>query len=267
MRRINKIIKSEGTGNISPFIDGVLAQELAPFVLFDAVHATTDKTWGFDWHPHSGVATLTYIYGATLNHQDSGGNNGAIYEGGFQWMQAGNGIWHKEYYEPKEGRVNALQLWVQLSPGVEDQPNRYFDRSHSEIPKFGDNVDVLVGSLGEVEADSPIPVSMTYLNVALSAGDKVSLPLADDQRKGIVYVVSGSVNVGGSMLNEMELGILSNDGGELNLQSSTESRLIVAVVKDEGHPLVAERGQVHTNRESLVNAAKNIQSMARSIRG
>jgi len=47
-----------------------------------------------DWHPHSGVATITFPYDATLHHADSAGNGGIIADHGLQWMNAGSGISH-----------------------------------------------------------------------------------------------------------------------------------------------------------------------------
>ena len=39
--------------------DSELRERLKPFVFLDHFDVATDGRWGFDFHPHSGVATFT----------------------------------------------------------------------------------------------------------------------------------------------------------------------------------------------------------------
>jgi len=96
MRHI-ELLFPETPGSTHQFIPHALRERLKPWVLFDAGPVPSTKRWGLGWHPHSGVATLTFPYASDLDHDDSGDNGGRIREGGFQWMQAGGGIWHQEF--------------------------------------------------------------------------------------------------------------------------------------------------------------------------
>ena len=169
-RTIEDIYPSKGDSDFHQIITGERIDRLAPFVLFDAVTVKTDSQWGFGWHAHSGVATLTYLYAATLNHEDTASGAGVIEAGGFQWMQAGGGIWHKEMLDAIDGFVGAHQLWVQLPPAFEEGENCYFDVAKGDLPKSG-NTKILIGQYGDGDAGKTVPVDMTYLDVALDAGE------------------------------------------------------------------------------------------------
>ncbi|MCF5663286.1 pirin family protein, partial [Pseudomonas syringae] len=74
---------------------GDLGQVLKPFVFLDRIGFTSEpgKT-GFSMHPHSGIATLTYMIEGELTYEDTTGKSGTLLSGGVEWMSAGNGVWH-----------------------------------------------------------------------------------------------------------------------------------------------------------------------------
>ncbi len=45
-------------------------------------------------HPHSGIATLTYMIEGSVRYEDTSGANGILPEGGVEWFKAGHGAWH-----------------------------------------------------------------------------------------------------------------------------------------------------------------------------
>ncbi|OUR95829.1 hypothetical protein A9Q84_15120 [Halobacteriovorax marinus] len=261
MRKINEIIKTNNEGDISAYINGELAHKLAPFVLFDAVHAKTDSTWGFSWHPHSGVATLTYIYGAELHHQDTTSEGGVIEKGGMQWMQAGNGIWHKEFYESIAGRVDAHQLWVQLPPGVEDEPASYIDLAARDLPVIDERIKVVTGSYRGVKAPINLPVEVTYLDITLKAGEEMEVEIPSDQTRTIVFPRVGELEIAQSKIGNQEFAILEESDATLKVLALADSQFIVAATAPSPHPLIKSRGQIHTNQDSLEKAKRNIAAL------
>ena len=67
----------------------------------------------FDFHPHRGIETVTYVIDGTLEHQDNKAGFGKLEAGDVQWMTAGRGVIHKE--DPAPGStVHSLQLWINL---------------------------------------------------------------------------------------------------------------------------------------------------------
>lgn len=268
MKTIERIIRTNNTGDISQYIHGDLRNELAPFVLFDAVHAkNVEETWGFGWHPHSGVATLTYIYGAQLHHQDTSSGSGVINSGGFQWMQAGNGIWHKEFYKPVNEKVEAHQLWVQLPPIIEDSPASYIDRQENEIPLVDEKVRVVAGEYNGVSAGSKFPVELTYLDIHLEENEEIEIELPTKQVRGFVFPRQGVIEIQGNEINSQELAKLNEKStGKLLIKAKEESRFIIAATEPSPYSLIASRGQIHTNAESLDKARNKIIELQSQIK-
>jgi redox-sensitive bicupin YhaK (pirin superfamily) len=55
----------------------------------------------FIFHPHIGLATVTYLFDGELRHRDSLGYVQAIQPGAVNWMTAGRGIVHSERTGPR----------------------------------------------------------------------------------------------------------------------------------------------------------------------
>src|SRR5436309_2039780 len=73
---------------------GDLGEILKPFVFLDLFDNQGKIFAGFGLHPHSGIATLTYIAEGSVGYEDTNGARGVLEAGAVEWMQAGAGIWH-----------------------------------------------------------------------------------------------------------------------------------------------------------------------------
>src|ERR1700682_4020601 len=70
-----------------------LGQMLKPFVfldLFDMKGASS----GMGLHPHSGIATVSYLFEGSVRYEDSSGAIGVLPAGGVEWFKAAHGAWH-----------------------------------------------------------------------------------------------------------------------------------------------------------------------------
>src|SRR4030081_3231337 len=70
-----------------------LGQVLKPFVfldLFDLKGASS----GMGLHPHSGIATVSYLFEGSVRYEDSSGATGILLAGGVEWFKAAHGAWH-----------------------------------------------------------------------------------------------------------------------------------------------------------------------------
>ena len=86
---------------------------LKPFVFLDLIDNQGKPFSGFGLHPHSGIATLTYIAEGSVSYEDTNGATGLLAAGGVEWMRAGGGVWHGGG-TGKPGRTRGFQLWVAL---------------------------------------------------------------------------------------------------------------------------------------------------------
>ena len=79
-------------------------QLLKPFVFLDLFDNHGKPFSGFGLHPHSGIATLTYVMEGNVGYEDTNGATGLLPAGGIEWMRAGAGVWHGGELASRDGR-------------------------------------------------------------------------------------------------------------------------------------------------------------------
>ncbi len=240
-------------------------QSLAPFVLFDASGTIAATEWlNIDWHPHSGVATVTLPFSANLHHADSAGHDGVIYDGGMQWMASGGGIWHNERYEPVNNQIGIHQLWVLLPPEEETADVNYFNLQPGDIPVTG-NTRVLLGEFNGTKAARNISQDVTYLEVTLSAGETWTFTPKGTQTRGFVFPRSGTLSVANTKLKALEFGQLSEGTEQIKITAQTKSTFVVGTAKPWEHSIIHEYGQMHTTAEALAEGKVNIAQLGKKL--
>src|SRR5258705_11786227 len=145
---------------------------LKPFVFLDIFDTQGNPFTGFGLHPHSGIATVTYVAEGSVSYQDTNGATGLLPAGGIEWMRAGGGVWHGGGAgEP--GRTRGFRLWIALAPELELGPSESVYLAPEVIPHDGP-ARVLLGSYGTATSSIEAPSPMDYLAVRLKAGERWS---------------------------------------------------------------------------------------------
>ena len=80
-------------------------QLLKPFVFLDLFDNDGIPSKGFGLHPHSGIATLTYVAEGSVRYEDTNGATGVLPASGVEWMQAGGGCGTAAVQATRDGRV------------------------------------------------------------------------------------------------------------------------------------------------------------------
>src|SRR5882724_3297872 len=150
-----------------------LGEVLKPFVFldlfqFDGRYEPTPME--MQWHPHSGIATVTVMLEGGVRFAETTGRSGVLPSGSIEWMRAGNGVWHTGQAENE--RVKAFQLWVALPPELENAANASHYVMPEEVPVEGP-ARVILGAYGRSKSPIAGP-PMTYLAVSLKAGERWS---------------------------------------------------------------------------------------------
>jgi redox-sensitive bicupin YhaK (pirin superfamily) len=204
--------------------------ELSPFLLLDhagpAQFEPAAKPRGVGWHPHRGFETVTIVFDGEVDHEDTAGNGGRIGPGDVQWMTAGLGLLHKEHHSEaftrSGGRFHVLQLWVNLPAKSKMAPPHYQALLARDIPTValpgGASMRVIAGDGGPAETFTPVRL----YDVRIPAGAKTKLALGEGFSGGL-YVVSGTVSVGGERAQEGELVVLSRSGDGIALEAGADS--------------------------------------------
>src|SRR3979490_1887167 len=119
---------------------------LKPFVFLDLFETQGNPFTGFGLHPHSGIATLTYVAEGSVSYEDTNGATGLLPAGGLEWMRAGGGVWHGGG-AGEAGRTRGFPLWIALPPELEVGPSESIYLGPERIPNDGP-ARVLLGSYG-----------------------------------------------------------------------------------------------------------------------
>src|SRR5258707_8666029 len=128
---------------------------LKPFVFLDLIDNQGKPFSGFGLHPHSGIATVTYIAEGSVRYEDTNGATGLLPAGGIEWMRAGGGVWHGGGLD-EAGRTRRFPLWVALPPKLELGPSESIFLAPDGIPPVGP-ARVLPGSHGGAARSTEAP--------------------------------------------------------------------------------------------------------------
>src|SRR5437588_512693 len=168
VRRITHRTRGQKHGPITRLMSpSDFGEILKPFVFLD-LFDYEGEPFNAGLHPHSGIATLTYVAEGAVSYIDPDNVMGTLAAGGVEWMQAGRGMWHGGGLD-KAGRTRGFQLWIALPPELELGPTLSICQAPQAVPQDGP-VRVLLGSYGSASNAIVSPSPINYLAVCLKAG-------------------------------------------------------------------------------------------------
>lgn len=264
-RRITHRTRGSQHGFIRRMVSpGDLGEAIKPFIFLDYIHGHVEPGAGFGWHPHSGLATLTYALNADAAYEDTAGQKGLVEATGLEWMRAGGGTWHQGFIHPREETVTSFQLWVALPPGVENGPPEGIYVPPSNVPQVG-SVRVLLGDHGGQRNPIPTPSSIHYLDVALDAGETWTYSPPPEHRVAWAFVYRGRANLASESIAG-ELAVLAEGNGPVSIEAVEPSRVLFGSAAKHEHPLVLGSHSVHTSRETLAKGEARIRAVREELR-
>jgi len=253
------------------FINQVNIKQLNPFVLWD--HFQTDGlsgTTGFGFHGHSGIATISYPVVGDVVHEDTDGNKGRLGAGSVQLMASGAGVLHKETVYPDQGTTDAFQLWT-LLPQDEDEmgPVRYSLVQEKMAPVVAtpeSKTKVLVGSHSGLVSPAKHSAHITYLEITISPNGIWQHAVAKGQTAGFIYVRSGEITFGNSLLKVNHLGVLNQSDAGLSLSAGDSGAVImVALGQPLDQPIISSGPSIHSSQERLKVGTHNIHRLTKAL--
>jgi len=259
-QRVPALEVTEGAGvTVHRSIGTPALKNLDPFLMLDHFGSDNPDEYiaGFPEHPHRGFITFTYMLDGHMEHRDSMGNRGDLKAGGVQWMKAASGVIHSEMPQQTDGLMRGFQLWINLPARDKLSDPAYQEFSAAAIPEVaqgGARVRVLAGEFGGARGVVDDPATdVLYLDVALVAGARFSLPL-DDSRNAFVYVFEGSARLAGEALAQHTLAVLgSGDTVEIAAEEAG-ARFILVAGRPLGEPVVQYGPFVMNSREEIEQA-------------
>ena len=231
---------------------------LKPFVFLDLVDNQGTPFTGFGLHPHSGIATVTYIAEGSVRYEDTNGATGLLPAGGIEWMRAGGGVWHGGGLgEP--GRTRGFQLWIALPPELELGPSESIYLSPETIPTDGP-VRVMIGSYGSATSSIKAPSPMNYLAVSLKAGERWSYQPPAGHTVLWTAVGKGSI-LAPDELQQGELVAFKSSNAVLEFEAQSDAEFVLGSAVRHEYDLVLGSHSVHTSVEALREAETRISEI------
>ncbi|MED0661069.1 pirin family protein [Bacillus smithii] len=221
----------------------------------------------FDFHPHRGIETVTYVIDGTLEHQDNKAGFGKLEAGDVQWMTAGRGVIHKE--DPAPGStVHSLQLWINLPKIKKMTEPRYQNLKRESVPvrkEEGAVIRVFSGSSQGVKAKTlnHVPITMVEIDLEPKASIVQDLP---GSYNGFLYVLEGSGFFG---VDETEgragqVLFLTRDNEDsdsiIKITAKEKMRVLLYAGEPINEPVVAYGPFVMTTQEEIRQAILDFQN-------
>ena len=244
-----------------------LGQVLKPFIFLDRFESPAGgQPPQFGMHPHSGIATLTYLIHGQAGYEDTTGDHGArgtLPTGGVEWMMAGGGVWHTGSPGNTE-RVLGFQLWVAMPPELELATAHSIYLGPERVPQVGP-ARVLLGSYGGQTSAIPAPSSMTYLGVHLKAGETWVFEPPQGHTVAWLAVGEGVLNEP-TALSTGDLVVFDASGSAIAFEAQTDTAFVLGSGVQHPHDLFMGPYSVHTSAQTLRLGQAGIRERAQWLR-
>ncbi|MFM0385698.1 pirin family protein [Paraburkholderia dipogonis] len=230
---------------------------LKPFVFLDLFDHEGEPFKG-GLHPHSGIATLTYVAEGVVSYTDPDNVQGVMTAGSVEWMQAGRGMWHGGGIGAA-GRTRGFQLWIALPPDLELGATLSLYQTPDEVPVDGP-VQLLLGSYAAASSAINSPSPINYLAVRLKAGERwrYEPPMGHT-------VLWTAISVGAVLvpdeLRQGDLAAFEPSTKAIEFMAQVDSEFVLGSAVPHDHDLVLGYYSVHTSLAALRDGEAHIDKI------
>jgi redox-sensitive bicupin YhaK (pirin superfamily) len=203
-------------------------------------------------HPHTGLATVTWLFAGTVEHRDSAGHHAFVRPGEVNLMTAGRGISHSEYSTPDTPVLHGCQLWLAL-PDASRQVAPRFEHHKPDVLRGTAGWEArvflgrLLGNASPVHVHSPL----VGAELVLPAGVELPVPVEPTFEHGVL-VDAGAVRVEDKPLGRNQLGYVEPGTDLLTLTADEDCRLLLLGGTPLGEEIVMWWNFVGRTHEEVV---------------
>lgn len=265
-KRLKHVLKgtpvTDGAGiKLMRYLGTQQAAMLDPLLLLDhfAGEVTQEMSGGFPPHPHRGFETVSYMIAGRIRHKDSAGHEGVVETGGVQWMTAGKGVVHSEMPEQNEGRMEGIQLWINLPASHKMVPPKYQEFDAGQIPvdaaRDGSSNRVIAGKT-QSGVSGPIVNEFThpiFMDVTLTPDEVFGQPIPENHNAAIL-VLTGRAKIDDDLVESRQLGIFGKGTG-VEIKAGIGGARFVLLAGKPLNEQVARGGPFVMNTEAEVRQA------------
>jgi len=250
----------------------VQVEQVSPFLLLHHF-GPTEVEAGVDPldvgpHPHRGFEPVTFLYSGGIRHKDSRGNEGLLHGGDVQWMTAGRGIIHSERasrdFLEQGGRMEGIQLWVNLARKNKMAQPRYQDIKAQQIPvlpldRGTGELRIIAGAYRETKGPAETYTKILAMQLKMQAGahHRVEIP---GEFNALVYLLDGKIKLPSGFEYEKETLLhFHNDGEVIELESKAASRLLLLAGEPIEEPVAQWGPYVMNTQTEIMEAMRDYQ--------
>jgi redox-sensitive bicupin YhaK (pirin superfamily) len=234
-----------------------LGEMLKPFVFLD-LFDYEGAPFNVELHPHSGIATLTYVVEGQVSYIDPDNVRGTVPAGGVEWMQAGRGMWHGGGVY-RVGWTRGFQLWIALPPELGLGPTVSDPQPPEDVQEDGP-ARVLLGRYGSASSAIVSPAPINYLAVRLKAGERWRYEPPAGHTVLWVAIASGTLSAPDD-LQQGDLAAFEPSSQAVTFGALTDAEFVLGSAAPHKHDLVTGFNSVHTSPEALRVGEAHIASI------
>lgn len=254
------------------FADKAFTNDVSPFLMFDYgapknFEGTTKEKRGVGQHPHRGFETVTVAFQGEIEHKDSIGGGGLISAGDVQWMTAGRGIIHEEFFSERFNKAGGVlemcQIWVNLPKKHKMTAPAYQAISKDAIPTVpissadgsvakAAEIRVIAGAYdghkGAAKTFSPVELwdvklleQDTYVTLSIPEGFNTIIFV----RKGMVEMQDGT----GPRSIGNQVVVLEPSGTEIRVKATAKDTSLLVLAGEPLNEPIAARGPFVMNTQ------------------
>jgi redox-sensitive bicupin YhaK (pirin superfamily) len=234
---------------------------LKPFVFLD-LFDHEGVPFNGPLHPHSGIATLSYVAEGAVSYIDPDNVRGTLPAGGIEWMQAGRGMWHGGGLD-RAGRTRGFQLWIALPPELELGPTISIYQAPEEVRADGP-ARVLLGSYGSASSAIASPAPINYLALRLKAGERWRYEPPTGHTVLWAAIASGVLSAPDE-LRHGDLAAFEPSRDAVEFEALTDTEFVLGSAAPHEHDLVLGYYSVHSSPDALRDAEAHISSIKKRL--
>lgn len=239
-----------------------IGELIKPFVFLDLFTLDAKTPARFGMHPHSGIATLTYLVTGEMNYLDRHGVPGSQRAGGVEWMMAGGGVWHGSALT-SPAWVSGFQLWIALPPSLENAEPVELFFSADQLATSGP-ARVLLGEYEGMQSPIPAPSPMIYLHVRLADGERWTFTPPTGHDVAWIALDAGAVDVP-DRVKSGEMAVFEAGAGAITFTGRGSASFVLGSAAKHPYPLVMGDYSIHTNAAALRKGQTRIAELGAAL--
>ena len=205
-------------------------------------------------HPHTGLATVSWLFTGQVHHRDSAGYAATVRPGEVNLMIAGRGISHQEFSTPDTRILHGAQLWYALPDATRHMAPAFEHYAPEAVSGEGTELRVFLGSLaGSTSQVATHTPPLLGAEAVLRAGARLELDLDPSFEHGIL-LDTGQISLDGTSMAVDHLHYLRPGRNRLVLEAGqTPARVLILGGEPLGEQIVMWWNFVGRTHEEVVS--------------